>query len=392
MDETAIPLHQIWRPGLLSATARSLKRQPRGIARNASRGERRTMFTLLAFVCNDEDVQQYLPQIMLFNAATTTASEIGQIRQQLPENVFLWVETKAWNTAPVMNRAVNIMAKTLQQHKVDRQIILMCDVFRAHMTRSVWKNMTRLRIFYMLIPAKMTWALQPCDTHVFSIFKRHLSDLSQAAALRNESGRVPTVELVGLVGEVITTVLRGRAWANAFAQIGLNGQQCNVSKRVLSKLGLAETPRVQTDDIPSLADLKEVWPARSIIPLDTIFAAVVRAVSGDTTAVADLEAPPAGSLWLGRLRSSAQLRPRPSSSGSAAWPTVASSSAQPSSQAARLPQGRLLWKQIVTTTPTELGVPLATSSLGVPLATSSQEKQAGSSCSSSSSQMKPQPS
>ena len=349
------------------------------------------MFTLLAFVCNDEDVQQYLPQIMVFNASTTTASEINQMRQQLPENVFLWVETKAWNTAPLMIRAVNTMAKTLQQHKVNRRIILMCEVFRAHMSRSVWKNMTRLSIFYMLIPAKMTWALQPCDTHVFALFKRHLSELSQAAALRNESGRVPTVQLVGLVGEVITTVLRGRAWANAFAQIGLNGQQCNVSKRVLSKLGLEERPSVLSDDIPSLSDLKEIWPARSIIPLDTIFAAAVRAVSRDTTAVSDLVAPPPGSFWLGRLRSSAKPLPRPSSSGSAACPTAASSSAQPSSQASRLPQGRLLWKQVVTTTPTELGVPLATSSLGVPLATSSRENKAGSSCSSSSScHMKPQ--
>lgn len=63
MDETAIRLHQTWRPGLLSTTARNMMRQPRGIVRNASRSERRTMFTLLAFVCNDEDIQEVLRRV-----------------------------------------------------------------------------------------------------------------------------------------------------------------------------------------------------------------------------------------------------------------------------------------------------------------------------------------
>ena len=358
MDETAVRLHQTWRPGLITAAARKLKRQPGSLPRNATRGEMRTMFTLLALVCNDDEIQKQLPQFLLFSTATTNAAERDAVKSALPENVIMWAETRAWTTETLMIRVATQLAKTFQRHGARRQIILCCDAFRAHITRGVWKAMARLNIFYMLIPAKMTWALQPCDTHVFAIFKRHLAEQSQRAALSKASGRVGLLEMVKLVGDAIVAVLRGRSWAKAFADIGLSGDQRTVSQRVLRKLGMDEQPTVP-EGMPTLSELQETWPERTIIPVAFIFAAVVRVLQGDTPSHAIEPSPSPRALWLKRLRSRGEAQSHSASIPEAACPMTNRAPPPWMSQTEKVPQGRLLWKRIIATEAAEMGVPLA---------------------------------
>ena len=88
----------------------------------------------------------------------------------------------------------------LRSHLAGRQVIFSSDVYRAHVTKQVWQAMTRWSYLYFLIPAKITWAMQPCDTHdVLAVLKRHLVEAMQMAAVSSNAGEVPLRSVVEIV-------------------------------------------------------------------------------------------------------------------------------------------------------------------------------------------------
>ena len=335
MDETAIRLVQTARRGMICSVARRLRMTPRSIAQQATRGQLRTMFSLIAFVCDDDDLQKKLPQILVVSSAVVKASDVEQMRRTLPPNVFLWSQRRAWTTGELMVAVVRTLRQCLESDLVDRQVILSSDVFRAHTTKAVWRAMARLNFFYFLIPARMTWVMQPCDTHVFAQFKRHLQEAAQTAAVRDEKGYVPLATLFDIVGDTVQVVLRGKRWAHAFHDLGLAGNQERVSASVLQKLGLAAAPQVGAS-LPTLAQLQEIWPTNAVIPIDLAF--------GTVTKYARACAP--GEL---RLRSggfcqrvAATSASGPPAASAAPWPTTAPTSPLPR-PLLRAPVGRRLW-------------------------------------------------
>ena len=202
----------------------------------------RSMFTLIVRVCDDEGLQKKLPQFLILSSAIARSSEIDHMRTMLPPNVFLWTRERAWTTTEVMVCVAKTLHACLRDDLEGRQVIFSSDVYRAHIATEVWRAMARLNFFYFLIPAKMTWAMQPCDTHVFALFKRHLAEAAQTVAVSAEDGHVPLTALVKVVCDIIVKVIRGRSWAKAFSDIGLVGHQTAVSQSVLGKLKLAAAP------------------------------------------------------------------------------------------------------------------------------------------------------
>ena len=233
------------------------------------------MFSLIAFVCDDDDLQKKLPQILVVSSAVVKALAVEQMRRTLPPNVFLWSQRRAWTTGELMVAVVKTLRQCLESDLVDRQVILSSDVFRAHTTKAVWRALARLNFFYFLIPARMTWVMQPCDTHVFAQFKRHLQEAAQTAAVRDQKGYVPLATLFDIVGDTVQVVLRGKRWAHAFHDLGLAGNQEGLSASVLQKLGLAAAPQVGAS-LPTLAQLQEIWPTNAVIPIDLAFGTVTK--------------------------------------------------------------------------------------------------------------------
>ena len=66
----------------------------------------------------------------------------------------------------------------------------------------MWRAMARLSFFYFLTPAKMSWAMQPCDTREFTLFKTHLAEAVQTVAVSAEGGHVPSTALVKVVCDI----------------------------------------------------------------------------------------------------------------------------------------------------------------------------------------------
>ena len=338
MDETSIRLFSMERAGHLTLEARLLKRGPRSLNSAATTSQARGMLTLVAFVCDNNEIQNILPQILIVNEKHLSRAEpAAALRMHLGANTVLWTASKAWVTGAVMCKIVGLLMKQLAPYRRSHHFILSTDAYRAHLTRPVWRAVNRARIMYHLIPSKMTWVLQPCDTHVFAMLKNTLRRECQALALTQTDGRLTMTLLIRALTRTITAVLRAASWRSAFEDLGLTGVQTGVSDRVLQKVRMRDRPCVASD-LPTLAELQAVFPTRSILPIDDMFgwfcAAGDAAADGHPVVPAAAYQPDLAAVnplrpWAGRTRSSSSLPPPAPEPPPPAWPPSETTSAAP---------------------------------------------------------------
>ena len=212
-----------------------------------------------------------------------------------------------------MCRTVFLLHERLAPFQDRYHFIVSPDRYRAHMTAPVWRAMHRARFMYRSISTKLTWALQPYDTHVLSTLKDTRRHECQVRCLAAPDGALTLGLLVQSLVATMEDVLNGRSWGSALWELGLTGVKAAVSDRVLEKLDLAQRPCLSSA-LPTLQELQGVFPARTILPIDAIFGWFLLEARGHVTPASSsahtadapdiAEHPPA---WHGRLRSSSSL-------------------------------------------------------------------------------------
>ena len=143
----------------------------------ASRGQQRSYLTHVAFICNDATIQAKLPQILIANEHTLPASRLAEIRGICPENVFVFREHSAWVNGKMCCRLLKLLKRALKPYVHSHQPILLFDSLKAHFSSHVWRMWRSGGFWPIVVPPKMTWALQPLDTHAFASFKVRLQRL-----------------------------------------------------------------------------------------------------------------------------------------------------------------------------------------------------------------------
>ena len=102
----------------------------------------------------------------------------------------------------------------------------------------------------------MTWALQPCDTHVLALYKRQLRIEFQMKQIQNKLGTVSIRETVERTCRAIKSVLDTQSWNKSFMDTGVGSSQSMLSKSLLQVLHWKEPPPMSSD-LPTL--LKFQW-------------------------------------------------------------------------------------------------------------------------------------
>ena len=270
LDETGIRMHQIAGKGMLVHAAILEKRKAASLTQDVPRAMLRGSFTHVTMICDDSEAQKLLPQILIVNKHMVTEQQHRTLCAIMPRNVILLRRHTAWMTSDLMTRVLLVLKQSLAPFMDTHQIFLTADAYRAHVTLEVWQQCVRHHILYCVVPAKLTWALQPCDTHVFASYKHRLQTVCQGVAVDSATGKLSLEVLVQGVCQCIVEILEGRSWAKAFADTGLTGTQADVSARVQSKLSFEQIPDVGSD-LPSLAQLQNVFPKRAVLPIETMF-------------------------------------------------------------------------------------------------------------------------
>ena len=263
LDETSVCLYQGEQKGNLLLSRRRLKEE--GVAQKVSRSKRRCCLTHVAVICDKPDLQPAMPQVILGNAFTFQAGQMVGLRSACPPNVHLVRQKSAWNNIETMKIVIRLIADAVKPHGDHLQPILLLDACRVHLARSVLATCVACRIWPIIIPAKLTWLLQPCDTHAFHRYKVYLKKVYQEARAATLDGQLSVAQFLPCVYATVRRVLQGQKWSEAFDQDGFGHRQGQTSvyvRRMLQQAGEIHAP----DGIPTEGDLQLCFPKGATVP------------------------------------------------------------------------------------------------------------------------------
>ncbi len=118
----------------------------------------------------------------------------------------------------------------------------------------------------VFVPARLTWLLQPCDTHCFAAYKRSLQRQYHDDSVANASGTVSAKDVCLDINRAVKSVVQRKHWASAFDGNGFGASQRGVQKRVLKHLQLDEAPPISAS-LPTLEQFETIFPSKRAPPL-----------------------------------------------------------------------------------------------------------------------------
>ena len=262
LDETPIPLTFTHSQGNVMRLdpARAWLRAPR---QQSDRAVQRSYFTHVGLICNDPAVQPLLPQVIFVGAKLMTNAAFATIQTELPGNVYVKKMKKGWNNAQEHCIIIRLLSLVLQPLLERYQPLLIFDAAPLHLADQVMAELATAGIWYLVIPARLTWLLQPLDTHAFAKYKRYLKTIFQDRDRRDQEEN-STLLMVRLVIHTIRAVLQGFHWGPAFASNGLTGNQDRVSMFIRGELEYERLP-LYLPLCPTVESLRLCWPRNRVV-------------------------------------------------------------------------------------------------------------------------------
>ena len=188
------------------------------ITQNVTRAQTRACLTHVALICDNTSIQPQLPQVILGNEHILSVTAVLALEEQLPKNVRLWRRPSGWVNKTIMRDLVRELVPVLRPYSKEYQPVLLLDSCSVHMDTAFLKECTAAGIWVVFIPAKMTWLMQPLDTHVFARYKRFLAAKYHRAVIDNPEGVVDTIEMIRTIGQAVRYVLQKHEWKMSMVQ------------------------------------------------------------------------------------------------------------------------------------------------------------------------------
>ena len=210
-----------------------------------------------------------------------------------------------------MVEVVQLLARALGTTLAHRRVTLLLDACYIHMGPGFLRACARRGILVHYVPAKLTWLLQPLDTHAFARFKVFVGHEYRQETMRN--GRCELAAMVRIVARAVRKILQGVEWSYAFDGNGFGKSQREVRKTVLDALD-RPTAVGASSQLPTLRQFELMFPRRTKLPLADLLSchrdrpARVPAPVAAAASRAPVAASGSGrGAWHGRLRSSSAL-------------------------------------------------------------------------------------
>ena len=240
---------------------------------NISRKDRRTFFTLLSIVCDDRKIQPILPQLLIVGEKLVTLDELDALQLEMPDNMYIKRRGKGWNTADLFVEYLQLLAAILQPHGASVRFILTLDAVPCHLEKKVLDAIgASLLMWFLLIPAKLTWLLQPLDVYGFSKVKHRLRQGYQLAILDGDQSK-PAMLMIRIVLAELSRTLNLQPWRKYFRCIGLWDNRTCVRKFIKKQLAIETVPAILAV-APQLERLKLCWPSNRTVHLEEITVAL----------------------------------------------------------------------------------------------------------------------
>ena len=260
LDETSIALFQGHSKGV--AFFRKRKHAPdTEPLQKASLATKRTCFTHVGLICDEPALQPLLPQVLIGNEQTFLERDMAALRAECPANVHLVRQKSAWNNAETCKAIIRLLAEALRPHLASRglQPVLFLDAAPCHLHPSIFQCCAAHGIWPIVVPAGLTWLLQPLDTHAFLQYKLRLRARYHSRRAATADGKLTMAQFLPVVYDAIHQVLEGRTWATAFEKNGFGQSQAALSAFVLRQCQLENAPSIPSS-LPTLELVERCWP------------------------------------------------------------------------------------------------------------------------------------
>ena len=232
----------------------------------------RVNFTHLATICNVPAIQPKLPHIIFCAAPTLRVGDWNRLCAEMPANVYLKRMPSSWNTSDQHRVYLRLLRAILEPYLAVYQPIISFDTASAHMNPDVIADFPTLGLWYVVLPPRMTWLLQPLDTHAFQKYKAFLKK-GFSDGLAEREGRLAIEFMIRLVVKSIRYVLQKFTWADAFEKNGLTGDHRFISTFIKKHLEVEHVEPFSTE-CPTLDELRVLWPRSRRVPLAEVFDAL----------------------------------------------------------------------------------------------------------------------
>ena len=262
MDETSLCFNYGRRRGLL-VSKRALPPGRKYRKEQVKSGDLKAYVSFLAFFTHDTSIQAKLPQILIGNTHRFTQKLLNKVSSYVPKNFYLFREQSSWNNHNLMRKALTLLVQHLRDYQGSHEFILVLDVARCHVHNSIFSLASRLGVRIVFVPGKLTWLLQPADTHVFARFKLCLRQLWHSLLAASSSGTVSNEVWLVEVLRAARQLFNGVKWAPAFKAAGML-DPTYVSIRILRQVGWEALPDLPLEAL-TVEQLKYVFPKRTRI-------------------------------------------------------------------------------------------------------------------------------
>jgi len=252
MDETSVAFAYVGVKGTV-LTPRTATQFNSVNAENIPIGDSRGHVTWCCFVSSIFAVQALLPQVIISSKRNFSQRLYAFACQNKRDNVHIWVEESGWVSQALFDRLLRVLHRSLSSVRHLYQLILVVDVARCHICLDIARRAHMLNIILVFIPAKLTWLLQPLDTHVFAMVKRYLKNALTAARAEADHGRLNNEQWLCVVLATIDFFLQ-HDFSSAFVKNGLAGTQLWLRDNIT--LLLEGQDAVCGFVLPSLSDLE----------------------------------------------------------------------------------------------------------------------------------------
>ena len=220
----------------------------------------RSMITHVGLCTHRTDLQGKLPQIFIGNHYCFTPDLMARASQVAPGKVKFWRRTSSWNNSRLMSDILLEIALVLTEFP-GLQPILVFDCASIHLPSSVLRTANALGIWILPVPARCTFLLQPCDTHVFSPYKAYLQNKYRES--KNEDGDVTPEAWARTLIDAATKFMCSRRWSAAFEQTGIIGDRMHLTR----ELATLTVPVVSSPaPFPLLRVVRDLLPRNRRVP------------------------------------------------------------------------------------------------------------------------------
>lgn len=228
----------------------------------AALGARRGTITYLATICNDDEVNRLLPQVLLGNSHRFLLKTLREVRTEVAGNIYFWRESSSWNNRHLMKRYISLLCNCLGSLLNDRSVYLLVDMATCHIHPSVQEFAMTKKLRMLLVPAGMTAVLQPLDTHVFKTFRHQMQQLWLDCKSCASDGQVHPRDWLLIICEAIQAVVANKSWKHAFERVGILSSQALLSPKILKALEWDSCPHIP-HTLPASGQASALFPRRS---------------------------------------------------------------------------------------------------------------------------------